>query len=492
MIALYVPFITNVNNVGGCSIYNSNTHFFRTWLERDENFSVVFPIIEGLKYTDFIEHPRVKTVLVKDNPNLYGSQQYRRSAFLREGLINKFFGEDSNGLFCDVVINTKPRIAPLIQLSLGGVFGESPVPLVNYSFFRTSKKDQYYSSVNTDFDRAYTYGMTFGHCSFETDEIFRRFKKEASAYLSPAMIRKVDRERITNCGSITVQRIMDAIEGVERPTTGPIIMHHSGRLSASDHGDKIFEMVNEVYSTGHDVKVVITSQTAMGRYSNRVLSELEEKGFDGVDIHPQCPQKEFWRTAAASHIRISNTHHGEFYNALAEQIVCGVVPIMREASFMKPLWEDYPFSYSNMNDLRYCLNFVIENYWKPEVQEPFKALREKVISTIDSSVLHNNLIDDIVGMVKTHRSPDRIIGPFIDMSIQATNELGDEFSFNEFALKVISVSDTGLDPRKLQPLNRTNRYDWHRAICGLGYEAVYHDDYDVMRYVKVKRWQREG
>jgi hypothetical protein len=485
MIVLYIPFVTNVGNIGGCSIYNSNTQLLRTWLEADPTLSIIFPVVEGIEYTDFLDHPRIATIEVRDNPNLYGTQQYRRSGFVREELLNRFLGEDPDGLFFDIILNTKPRIAPNIQLTLGSVFGEHPAPLVNYSFFRTSKKDQYYTNVNEAFDRSYSYGMTFGRASFETDEIFRRFKMESGVYISPASVRRVHDRRITNCGAITVSAIEEVIEGEERPKDGPLVVHHAGRLSTSNHSEKILEMIDEVYATGKDVRFVLTSQGSMGRYSRRVINEMKEKGFEGIEIVPQCPQDEFWRTAARSHIRIANTHHGEFYYALAEQIICGLVPIIREASFMKPLWEDYPFSYTTTSDLRVLLNYVMEHYWDDEVQGPFKELRAKVIREFDARHLHLSFIRDCEEYVEESRDTDVFFRGFLELAAQALRDLDDGFSFDDLAEHVKANSEQGSDPRYVQPLNRTTRHDWHRVLGALGYEGTYNKDFELS-YTKVR------
>lgn len=480
MIALYIPFVTNPSSVNGCSIHNTNKIQIRKWVEENPHSCFIWPVYDHYDYCEILNHERIIKIPITRDKFL---DQYRWGSYVPEEIISRFYGEDSEGLFLDMVFNPKLRAAPYIASMLDNPLAES-IPIVSFTYFVTSTKEAYYKSINPHFEKTQYQGLSCSYVSYDTDELHQRIISEASRFLSISEIRDAERRRLPNTGTINVQRVLDASSKSER-SKDEMLIQYSGRLSSSMSSDTVFEAFESLYSFGRDVKIVVTSQGSSGRFGRRIFSQLDERGIS-VEKNFDCPQEKFWEISGRCHVTFSPSKHGEFFNARLEQIVAGVVPIIRRSEFQKALWKDYPFSYSTKAELDCVLRFVVENYWSDDVQVPFKKLRDMVIETYDVGAVVSKLAPKVLDIVSENRSSVAKGGSSLFLAAQAIiNIKKPSFSYEEFADSIKETSATGIDVRNWSLTGKSTRLTWHRVIGHLGYEGIYDHDLNLS-YIRAR------
>lgn len=345
----------------------SEVHDFERYVERAEELSKKLgePIFfywladERMKGAFPIHHDRCKVVWYPTVAQSYETQFSHAPARMVE-LFNEAVGQYP----IDAVWTIRTVAAALISWQLKDWRTKSPAIPVFIDEFKVEEFGKGQKRNLTDqelFLRSVAYAVSYP--IFNTEVEKELALRVATRYLSPAMVREIERRCVVLPHNVPLAKLRRYREKAVKHEKFTVFF--GGRMSAAKHPYELAELMSKFYEFGRDVQLVLTCPS-----DNPRLSVIREK-YPQIQIITQCSQDRFFQEMVKSHMIVSLAENEAFSNSTLQMLASGVPVLLPAEDWVRGLLGDemfkkYPFLYER-ESRRYkqaaaLMRYVYEHY----------------------------------------------------------------------------------------------------------------------------------
>jgi len=369
----------------------------------------------------------------------------------------------------DIAITSRGTYGAILQRSLREARGGMSVPLV----LDESMPADFGWGANPMIDwtelasRAISYSVV-AHTFFDTEREKKVALSGCRRVLAVPLLKDLDKKMTALPYGFSSECVDKAVEGVVKKEK--FTLFAGARLNLDKQWREIIDAYNRFFAFGRDVGI----QVCCPANAKNPIRELVKTN-EAIQIKAECPQEEFLREAAASHVVLNTSKVEGFSVGIAQQLYVGLVMILPKADWVKELLQDrygdYPFLYDGgkMDQADALLRHVHENY--EECKEQVKWVPEWLKEKYDSkAVCAPQMYENLKRLSKEDVKVDRFWSPqTVRIFKKVVKTMPDRFNFLDYIDKLVETSQM-LPHRLNEPrLGRPSRWAVWAWLKGHGY-----------------------
>ncbi len=227
-------------------------------------------------------------------------------------------------------------------------------------------------------------------------------------FVSPALIKEAMEKRFLVRGIGAPTAKMDEYINKHKPGD-EFTVFFGGRFSKEKRPDLMHEVMSKFYEFGRPVHCIVNTQ-----HTGSVEMIKLEKKFSFTQFQAGCPQPEFFKNAATSHMFICTSENEGWPSGVWEQLYMSQIGIFPDKPWVRanlPEW--YPFIFKNMTEAHVLIRYIYENY--EEALEKVKDIREYIIAKESYQVISEEIMDWVEDIVQDEWDNTKVSKSLVEM-----------------------------------------------------------------------------
>ncbi len=372
---------------------------------------------------DFPQYPNLEYIFV-DEPGDYMS----RYASVRFNYWDLF--SQNSGLYpIDAVFTSRLWAAPHIGQVLVDTRVRKEIPVIARSastWSYGSWKIPYYNLV-TAVSAAFCYYVTFGEYDYEDHYEYVR------NYLSPAMLKHFEETNLNTHLGLEFDKLDLLRTRFEK--NPKLTLFYGTRFSEVKQVENVFKVYDQVYATGRDIDIVITTPNTENSVMNKGFVQKYLRNC--TKLFGMGYEKEpYLREAARSHVFMTDSRDEMASNFLIEQMYLGVIGVVPDRAWVwSMIPRDYPFVFRGNQEAYNLITWILDNY--EEAYQKFEPYIGYIREHYDYRVNDKKILDHIRNVVETTKGEvgSNVVGfmkKLLKKALISEFEDVDEFSLDTF------------------------------------------------------------
>ena len=369
----------------------------------------------------------------------------------------------------DIAISSRGAFGAILQRSLREARGGMRIPLV----LDESMPVDFGWKANPMIDwtelasRCISYSMV-SHVFFDTEREKSVAMSGCRRVIASNLLKDIGKNMTALPYGFSSEFVDETVKGVKKKDKFTLFI--GARLNLDKQWRDIIDAYNRFYSFGHDVNIQICSP------SNAKNAERElVKTNAAISIFTECPQPDFLREAASSHVVLNTSKIEGFSVGIVQQLYIGLIMLLPRLDWVKGLlkekYDDYPFLYDD-GEMEQAQSLMLEIF------EDYEGSKKKILwlpawlkKNYDSkSVCIPQMYQKLQSLAKDDVKFDRFWSPqTVRIFKKVADAMPSPFKFEDYLDALTSTSQ--MLPKRLEcpRLGRPSRWSVWTWLKGHGY-----------------------
>lgn len=411
---LYIPHTSSPGNLNTDHTYGWATAFFKTWIEKDKNVKVYWPVPRGALTDQKDAFYKFTDEEMKNNFKFFevdiDAEQVIEQAKLQREIVDMFSMYTGQYHF-DIIFCEKPAVLGLFlgesgyairdrrtKTILGNVHFAMDANSCTGILIPRELEMTYFSNLSCCDGYLFACGET---CFIDG---WGQFSKKLSKNFAPSLHKEIAKRPRWVKPTSDMKELKKVYESWDGKKGDGFRVHYGFSESSNFSHTKVCEVIKAWQMLDDDV-LFVTTTPGGGESSSKAVKEGLK-----LESHYACSRRKFFDIAIRSHCYIMWTVYGPELNhgSCIEMARLGVVPVFSEKAIPYPWTSEYPFTFRNDAELIAVLKFIKGNYDGKKVQDVILK-NQKMLDDLYESSGHNAIIDGVLEMrekaLQSHNVP---------------------------------------------------------------------------------------
>lgn len=297
--------------------------------------------------------------------------------------------------------------------------------------------------------------------------------KTASRWLSPALVKQMDKESLVLPVGVPCNMIDEKTKGIEK--YDKFTLFFGARLNSVKQPHKIIEVFSDFYEYGRtDVQIKFTSNTQETKFFAEALNKEAMKGRENlIDIYFGCPREEYLKIAKASHVAMCWSTEEGFPVGFWEQMYMGLPVLFPNREWAtRQLPKDYPWIYRDNKEAYAMISYIKDNYEK--VSKDMEKMKDFIREKYNDKIIYGTIEKDLEEKLK--RKYSYVMPRALGELAERAGELFDGQPFS-MAQLLMFMEELGYSFKRQQKYREQQAkfpsdYDIYRHMISHGYKDL--------------------
>ncbi len=402
----------------------------------------------------------------------YNYDWYTENGFIDLKEMSENFSRVVGKYFVDAIVTAMPAQVPIYQLALSDAVRQRDLPCI------TIEPAVYYLRDNM-VNRILHVMTHLGYANSSTVFLSPNEKavalENARKCLAPSDVRKIEENSLVLPVGVPCDYIDTLTEDNEK--YDKFTLFFGARFNNVKKPDKVIELFGKFLSSGKDVQIKMTTNTAQGKvgFLERVAKALQ-KYADVLDVTYQCPREEYLQIARRSHVAIAWSSDEGFPVGFWEQMYLGLpVLFVNRPWAVKQLPDWYPWVFSSTEEAYAMLLYIYENY--EQVSKDMERMKDFIRENYSSGKIYEAVEAELERITNLPRAymPMKSIKELIKQCFPLVQRLGKVITFDDM-INIMSQVGNSFPKARSKRLGHPKfprDYDIYRMMLSLGFQDTY-------------------